>query len=376
VQIILQSGAVYIPGVKQRITVRVEDPDQQRWGFELTARLKSDPEKSQAGEFTPIDNMTQIICEDAGPKPCSGGAAFITHTAAGTRPGTRGGANFQFDWTPPADNAGPITLYVAGNAANNDQNFTGDQIYTASVDLLPLNPSAPTIAPGQVVVMATGAPGNMAPNSWITVSGTNLGVTTRSWSEDDFVNGGYPYSLDGVSAILTSLGVPRLAYVGYVSPKQVNVLLPIDAAPGPTTLQIRNSAGISAAVPITIRPVAPQLLTVDGTIVNALHLDGSAVTKSSPAKPGETIKVYATGLGQTDPPMVTALQLPVPTPLAAPAQVVIDGATTTSSALATPSPGIYELTVQVPTTANNGDLRILCQIGATASNPALLTVQR
>src|SRR3954466_9507282 len=49
VQIILKSGAVYIPGIKQRISVRVEDHNQKRWGFELTAHLNSDPEKRQAG---------------------------------------------------------------------------------------------------------------------------------------------------------------------------------------------------------------------------------------------------------------------------------------------------------------------------------------
>src|SRR6266567_4224993 len=58
VKILLQSGPVYIPGVKQRVTVQVADPGQRRWGFELTARLNSDLEKGQAGDFTPVDNMT------------------------------------------------------------------------------------------------------------------------------------------------------------------------------------------------------------------------------------------------------------------------------------------------------------------------------
>src|SRR6476619_2329956 len=41
VKIVLPGGAFYIPGVKQRVTVQVADPDQRRWGFELTARLNS-----------------------------------------------------------------------------------------------------------------------------------------------------------------------------------------------------------------------------------------------------------------------------------------------------------------------------------------------
>ena len=118
VKILLQSGAFYVPGVKQRITVQVADPAQQRWGFELTARLNSDLEKGQAGDLVPVDNMTQVICEDSAPKPCASGPQFITHTSVGTRNGTPNGASFQFDWTPPATNAGPVTLYAAGNAAN------------------------------------------------------------------------------------------------------------------------------------------------------------------------------------------------------------------------------------------------------------------
>ena len=72
VNVILQSGPVYIPGVKQRVQVRVADPDQQRWGFELSARLDSDPENGQAGDLTPVDNFTQVICDDAGTKALHG----------------------------------------------------------------------------------------------------------------------------------------------------------------------------------------------------------------------------------------------------------------------------------------------------------------
>ena len=140
VSIILQSGPVYIPGVKQRITVQVADPTQQRWGFELSARLDSSPENGQAGRLMPIDNMTQVICEDNGPEPCTSGVTFIEHTSAGSRNGTKNGAAFQFDWAPPATDVGPITLYVAGNAANGNAASTGDHIYTSSVQLTPANP--------------------------------------------------------------------------------------------------------------------------------------------------------------------------------------------------------------------------------------------
>jgi hypothetical protein len=125
VKIILQSGAFYVPGVKQRVMVQVSDAAQQRWGFELTARLNSDLSNGQAGDLTAVDGFTQVICEDSAPKPCVSGPQFITHTSAGTRNGTPGGATFQFDWTPPATNAGPVTLYAAGNAANGNGSPSG-----------------------------------------------------------------------------------------------------------------------------------------------------------------------------------------------------------------------------------------------------------
>src|SRR5271165_6350436 len=146
VNIAFQSGPVYIPGVRQRVTVTVADPAQQRWGFELSARLNSDLPNGQAGQLRPVDNFTQVICEDAGPEPCLSGVSFIEHTSAGTRNGTKNGASFQFDWIPPSADAGPVTFYVAGNAANGDANLTGDHIYTSSVQLNPVTPVAPAIS--------------------------------------------------------------------------------------------------------------------------------------------------------------------------------------------------------------------------------------
>jgi uncharacterized protein (TIGR03118 family) len=139
VQILLASGPVYQPGVKQRVKVQVSDPDQKRWGFQLTARIDSSPENGQAGDFSPVDDNTRVICDNGAAKPCPDNAPvqFIEHTSAGTRPGTPNGATFEFDWTPPATNVGTVTLYVAGNAANNDGRTSGDHIYTSKVQLTP-----------------------------------------------------------------------------------------------------------------------------------------------------------------------------------------------------------------------------------------------
>ena len=377
VRIVLQSGPVYIPGVKQRVTVQVADAAQQRWGFELTARLNSDLEKGQAGDFSPVDHFTQVICEDHGPKPCSSGLTFIQHTSVGTRIGTKGGAAFQIDWTPPATNVGPVTFYVAGNAANGDANFTGDLIYTSSMQLNPAIPSAPSVTAGNIVSAATGAPGPMAPNSWVTIYGSNLAVTTRSWSDSDFVNGGMPVSLDGVSVVLSLFGAPRLAYVCYVSPKQINFLLPSDNASTTAQVQVRNPAGMSTQVPITVTANAPQLFTVDGKYVLGAHANGTSLGKA-PAAPGETVVVYGTGLGPTNPALIPGQ---VPTEAASLVRLPVvtiggAGATVISAGVLPGTAGVYQINVQVPANTPDGDQQVVVQVGTANSASTLITVQK
>ena len=155
IRILLPGGNSYMPGVTQHIMVQVSDPRQHRWGFQMSARLKSDPVNGQAGDLKPTDGLTQVMCDSGAPKPCSDNSLvqFIEHTTAGTRPGTPGGATFEFDWTPPATDSGNIVLYAAGNAANGDGTQSGDHIYTTSVELTSAAPSMPPPSPAIPISM-------------------------------------------------------------------------------------------------------------------------------------------------------------------------------------------------------------------------------
>jgi len=154
VKILLPNGNSYMPGVTQHIMVQVSDPQQRRWGFQMSARLKSDLANGQAGDFKPTDSFTQVICDSGEPKPCSDSAVvqFIEHTAAGTRPGNTGGATFEFDWTPPTTDSGNIVLYAAGNAANGNGSQLGDHIYNTSVEITAAVPSTPPPSPSLIPV--------------------------------------------------------------------------------------------------------------------------------------------------------------------------------------------------------------------------------
>ena len=143
-------------------------------------------------------------------------------------------------------------------------------------------------------------------------------------------------------------------------------------------VQVRNPAGITTAMPLTVQATAPQLFTADGKYVVGVHANGNAVAKTNPAVPGETITVYATGLGATS-PALTPGQLPTSAVSVATApQVTIgsDAATGVAAAVVPGAAGVYQISFQVPSNAANGDLALIVQSGTASSASTLITVQK
>src|SRR5712675_715849 len=52
VQLKSSAGTNYTPGQQQTLTITISDSDARVYGFEITARLDSDPSNAQAGGFT------------------------------------------------------------------------------------------------------------------------------------------------------------------------------------------------------------------------------------------------------------------------------------------------------------------------------------
>ncbi|HEX9793666.1 MAG TPA: choice-of-anchor V domain-containing protein [Planctomycetota bacterium] len=137
--------ATYLPGQTYTVTVTVDDPSASRWGFEMTA---IDDFGAQGGSFSAAGQNTLQVSS-------SGGFQYIKHTTAGTFPGTAGPRSWTFEWTAPVTGREAVNFYAAGNAANNNSNITGDEIYTASTASaesgsginVTMNPQPDTILP-------------------------------------------------------------------------------------------------------------------------------------------------------------------------------------------------------------------------------------
>lgn len=121
----ISTAPEYEPGVPLDITVRVRQISQQRFGFQITARDEND---QFAGEWS-FPASVRFAPNETG---VGENNQYLTHNPSVF---VEDEFTWSFQWVPPANGAGPITFYAAGNAANGNGLNTGDYIYTTSVDV-------------------------------------------------------------------------------------------------------------------------------------------------------------------------------------------------------------------------------------------------
>jgi len=385
-------GTTYTPGTQMRITVRIADPSNTMYGFQLTARMSANV-KSQAGVFANADTSTFIYCSDptfarvlddpAGGCPADRNMQHIQHSSA-----KRGAANNTFTvlWTPPAE--GEVTLWVVGNAANANGSNTGDRIYTANYKLNPASSGGPrpTISSGGVIgAAAFSGKAEISSGTWIEIYGQNLAATTRSWAGADFNGANAPTVLDNVRV---SVG-GKPAFVAFISPGQVNVQAPADLGAGPTTVSVTNANGTSDNFSIQVLAKTPALLSPPAFKVNnkqylaALYADGTTFVgptnfisgvASRPARAGETIIAYGIGFGSVSPAVAPGVIAASATAL--PNVRVLFGQTQATVAYAGLAPnfvGLYQFNIVVPNGLTAGDVGFSVTVDGTAAQSDLVT---
>lgn len=123
---ILNLPAEFVPGQTYDLQVRLEDPGQVRWGFELTVL---GPAGEQAGALLVVDPVETQLSDNPGTSP-----DYLKQTLLGDHAGTADGpVTWPFRWTAPTLAA--VTFYVAGNAADGADDLGLDYVYTQQVQL-------------------------------------------------------------------------------------------------------------------------------------------------------------------------------------------------------------------------------------------------
>src|SRR5207244_3740167 len=94
----------------------------------------------------------------------------------------------------------------------------------------------------------------------------------------------------------------------YALPTQLGIQLPTDLTGTSATVQVTAAGQPSTTRNVSIDAFAPGIFsfTGDGRGAGAItHSDGTPVSAASPARQGEAVVIYLTGLGQTTPAALT-----------------------------------------------------------------------
>ncbi len=241
----------------------------------------------------------------------------------------------------------------------------------------------PTIAPNGAVNAASFLVGNgVAPGSYVTLFGTGLSDTT-----DSFTTPYLPLAIDyaSVSFDVPSADLSLPGLISYVSPGQVNLQVPWELQGQSSVfikVTIEDSQGTVYTLPLAqyspaffdyLEPVTNNLLLI------AYDSSGDLIGSSNPATPGQTIQLYANGLGPVNNQPADGQVTPAsPAAATTTTPTVTIGAQTAAvqfSGLAPNLIGVYVLTVQVPAGITAGMQPAVVSINGVASPPSTLPVQ-
>ena len=375
-------GANYTPG-GARQTWTLSGPSATVYGFQMTARLASDERLTAAGTFTPITGQA-VLCGDGGERPAAGCRAstpieYLQHDGSPFR-----SLPITIQWTPPATNLGDVRIFVALNSANGNGSNTGDRITIANFTLKPAGGTStgPAIRADQPVLQAFSDKAAVSPGTWLQIFGSNFTTVTREWAGADFTGTKAPTSLDGVRVKVAG----KDAFVRFISPGQINVQAPDDIGTGDgVAVDVTNATGTSTTR-VTASKVSPALLTTPSFLVGgrqyvaALFPDNVTFVGRAgliagvpfrPAKPGDTIIIYAVGCGATTPASPAGEIAPAPRPLATPITVRF-GATSATAQAFVGGVGLCQFNVTVPNVAV-GDIAIDATVDGVANGQSLFT---
>jgi uncharacterized protein (TIGR03437 family) len=306
-------------------------------GLRTTASSLSAPgiiERFDATQSSATGKPTRLV--EAPLLPTAASTSGGTGSAGGVFPtdsgsGTGAGMSFLRSLAPLYDRSAVISLTVSG--------FT----------VLPWNYDA-AVAPPKITSVVNAADGKLpvAPGGLISVYGQQMAPVNIATNEIPL-----PTALGESCLTVNGVAVPVL----FVSSQQINGQLPFNVD-GNAQMTLRTPGGISDNFNFSILSAAPSVFhtgaagpeTGLATITRADN--GEYVTPTNPVHPGDSIVIWATGLGRTSPAIDSGMPAPSdPLPSAVIQPTVMLGGVALDvqyAGLVPGAVGLYQINATVP----------------------------
>jgi uncharacterized protein (TIGR03437 family) len=294
---------------------------------------------------------------------------FSLTTACGSTLAPSASCAIGIAFTPSAAGARTAALFITGDVTGGSLTvaLSGSGVATAPT---------PTI---QTIVDAWNYTPGIAPGLWVTIEGSNLGAFAQTANFAGLVR--LPTSLEGVTVAFN--GAP--AALLYVSPTQINALVPALIAPGPVQVLVQTNGVSGNPFTITATPTQPAIYALpnsDGSafyVTAALQGTGYLIGNSAvdprvqrPAFPGDVLDLYMLGLGSTSDPtkFITNSEFNGAFPVSAPVTVTVGGENAPVIFAGLTSPGLYLVRVSIPSDLAPGQQKIQVSTGSPSAGGA------
>ncbi|HUP03215.1 MAG TPA: putative Ig domain-containing protein, partial [Bryobacteraceae bacterium] len=211
--------------------------------------------------------------------------------------------------------------------------------------------------------------GALAPGSIVSIAGANLASAAVQASTAPL-----PVVLGNTSVTIGGVQAPLY----YASPSQILAEVPFELTAGQQyPVVVSNNGALTASQTVQISTVSPGLAVGgDGTVIAQHWDDGSLVSASDPAVPGEYVVLYLVGMGSVDNSVATGAAAS-----ASPLSRVTSQPTVTMGGTSIPvlfagltpdSVGLYQIDIQMPSTLAGGNQVLTVSQGTAVSNTTIL----
>ncbi len=285
-------------------------------------------------------------------------------------------------WSASGLAPGPHAVTIEATGTSNASSAgPGVWVDAFQVVLSPVSAGPPALSAGGVVNAAsfTPAPNNqVAAGEIVSIFGNNfLGNNIPAAGRADASTIPLPLRLGPGNTTVNACGsnIPLFSAL----PGQINAQLPFECpASESTPMTVTVGGQNSASQTVNLAPASPGIFTLSATGVGdgaILHADNSLVSAASPAKAGEQVMIFCTGLGPTNPLVVTGSAAAGANTTVNPVIVAIGGsnATVVHSGLAAGYVGLYQVNVLVPS-GMSGSQPVSIAVGSATASRAGVTV--
>ena len=195
----------------------------------------------------------------------------------------------------------------------------------------------------------------------------------------------WPTEFRGVSVTVNGVRAPILGLANVNGQEQINIQVPFGIpAPGAVPVVLSNNGSTTTISGVQVATVQPGIFEVSvegGRFAAALHADYTLVTPSNPARPGDVIQLFLTGLGATNPPVGTNAVGPVPLArtVLEPTVAIDNAGQAVAENTAFYAPGlvtVYQINFVVGAAVQSGNRGLKIAIGGVESPTVMLPVQR